>query len=359
MEITRRLVLYEKDDTILQIYGSYNEPLFVLSELCRVINRTIGVQQDRIIDHVNASCKKLLRIVDCNQEFVFLTYNGFKELIDNTQGFEGLNELFNSVSQEIEFDRRLQLALKEKDEELCMLRGKMYEEIEKTGHVYVIRTDSLNMYKVGKTNDLKKRIRGLQTGNASDIEVLLDFRTNNSHLLESAVHDILAKYRCNGNREFFNCDPEYIKLIVRIVGTTLDTLKSSYKHISSELLIEHLQQNLDTVINTTRKNEANQKVYMRDDKAVDNFQSWLDKNIESGGDDDGLKLKDICEIYSGKTSIHSSLSTMYRKEIENHIRSKYTDIKSRYSVVKVNGKSYKGWKGLRFKNGLDKNLQNQ
>jgi len=47
--------------------------------------------------------------------------------------------------------------------------------------------------------------------------------------------------RCNSNREFFDCDPEYIKSIITVVGSTIDTLKSCYKHISNDELTSRLQ----------------------------------------------------------------------------------------------------------------------
>ena len=73
-------------------------------------------------------------------------------------------------------------------------KEKTYEEIEKTGHIYVIKTDGGT--KVGKTKDtVNKRIRGLQTGNVDNIQVLLDFKTSNPDLLEKNVHYILDRYR--------------------------------------------------------------------------------------------------------------------------------------------------------------------
>ena len=108
-----------------------------------------------------------------------------------------------------------QKMLEEKELELIKYKEKIYEEIEKTGHIYVIKTDGGT--KVGKTKDaVKKRIKGLQTGNMNDIEMLLDFKTSNADLLEKSVHYILDRYRCNSNREFFDCDIDYIKIVVNV-----------------------------------------------------------------------------------------------------------------------------------------------
>jgi hypothetical protein len=72
------------------------------------------------------------------------------------------------------------------------------EEKEQELHICVIKTDGGT--KVGKTKDaVNKRIRGLQTGNVNNIEILLDFKTSNPDLLEKCAHYILDRYRCNSN----------------------------------------------------------------------------------------------------------------------------------------------------------------
>ncbi|MEY3422660.1 MAG: hypothetical protein RIR48_2985, partial [Bacteroidota bacterium] len=111
---------------------------------------------------------------------------------------------------------------------MTYFKEKTYEEIEKTGHIYVIRTDGGT--KVGKTKDaVTKRIRGLQTGNVNEIQILMDYQTSNADLLERCVHYILDRYRCNSNREFFDCNVNYIQMVVRICGKVIDTLKSSFQ----------------------------------------------------------------------------------------------------------------------------------
>lgn len=125
--------------------------------------------------------------------------------------------------------------LKQTHNELQALKDKTYEEIIKNGHVYIIKCDG--GIKVGKTKlPVNKRIKGLQTGNVDDIEILFDCETNNADLLERCVHDILYKYRCKSNREFFDCDVEYIKMIIEYTNTTFNTMKSTYQNITKEEL---------------------------------------------------------------------------------------------------------------------------
>ena len=75
------------------------------------------------------------------------------------------------------------------------------------------------------------------------------------------------------------------------------------------------------------------------------FYNWLDENIEKK-EGSLLQVKDVCELFLGKSKIHSKESSKYKKEIEKYIKEKYTSLQWEYSVVKIDNKCYKGWKDL-------------
>jgi hypothetical protein len=86
--------------------------------------------------------------------------------------------------------------------ELQKIQDLSYEPVEKNETVYIFSTDVDGVYKVGLTkNTASKRKSGLQTGNVNDIKVLFEYKTHNCKILESVVHYLLDRYRCNSNRE--------------------------------------------------------------------------------------------------------------------------------------------------------------
>jgi len=109
------------------------------------------------------------------QEVTFLTEQGLYKLLMRSR--KKIAEQFQDwVCEVVEETRRkgkydieeklklkeleYQKQLEEKDQELLQYKEKTYEEIEKTGHIYVIKTDG--GIKVGKTKDIvQKRIKGL------------------------------------------------------------------------------------------------------------------------------------------------------------------------------------------------------
>ena len=59
-----------------------------------------------------------------------------------------------------------------KDIEIKNLKNQTYEEIDKNNHIYIFTTDKPNIFKCGRTNDIKKRKASLQTGNVDNIITL-------------------------------------------------------------------------------------------------------------------------------------------------------------------------------------------
>ncbi|KAJ3088288.1 hypothetical protein HK102_009106 [Quaeritorhiza haematococci] len=152
--------------------------------------------------------------------------------------------------------RALQQQLERQAKELERYKNKTYKPVEKNGYVYVIRTDG--GIKVGQTKGpVHDRIKGMQTGNASNIEVLFSFATRNPKLLEQIVHYILNRYRQEPKREFFDCDPDFIKMVISLAGETIDMLKSCYEHISTNALIRKVNENLGTTISDIPKKSNN------------------------------------------------------------------------------------------------------
>jgi len=177
----------------------------------------------------------------------------------------------------------------------------------------------------------------------NDIEVLLDFETSNPDLLEKCVHYILDRYRCNSNREFFDCDVNYIKTILEICGNVIDTLKSTYQHISKEELVEKLKSNgVEIDIEDVNECDSNEQVN-------NDFYKWLEENI---GINTGsiLKLQDTIEVYIGK-KISTRQLGKYRKEMEKYIKERYKNVDWEYKQFWIGDIKYKGWQNLQI---LDK-----
>ena len=255
-------------------------------------------------------------------------------------------EVIEEIRKKGKYDLEEKLLLKEqkliqKEQELKYYKELTYEEVEKTGYNYILSTDKPGIYKEGLAKDPKKRIKGLQTGNVDDIQILFEYPTSNPALLESFVHFVLDRYRCNSNREHFRCDLEYMKTVIKLAGKMIDTLKSSFHTISKEELLEKLE--MDIYI---EENDEPIEVVSQENNE---FINWCNENIIYK-ENSILKLSEICELFLGK-KVSSRISTKYKKEFEKYIK----DHKEQFNYINhlkqdshYNNQKYNGWLHLSF-----------
>lgn len=357
------LIVKQFEKLNINIYGTYEEPLFKGKE----IGDLLGIKKIRkTMENLDEQCKILKGAPTGGglQEQWFLTEDGIYELlfISRKPIAKEFRIWVRNIIKEIrlkgkcDLEEKLKIKdqqLQEKELELIKYKEKVYEEIEKTGHIYVIKTDGGT--KVGKTKDaVKKRIKGLQTGNMNDIQVLLDFKTSNADLLEKTVHYILERYRCNSNREFFDCDVEFIKTIVEICGKVVDTLKSCYHQISKEEILNKLKSSINLEIDANHTDDISESALARQSSDMtaltqqSDLYNWLNNNIEQNKNCI-LRLKKICELYTNTNNVHARLSNKVRLEIESWIKANYKDINHQYKDSFLNGERYRGWVGLKLK----------
>jgi prophage antirepressor-like protein len=364
------LMVKQFENLNITIYGTYENPLFKAKDIGDLL--CIKNVRDTILK-LDDLCKIKINVgttdVGNKSDTWFLTEDGVYELLFISRKpiakefriwvrniikeirLKGKYDLEEQLKlKDIETQRLLEeknQQLQEKELELIKYKEKVYEEIEKTGHIYVIKTDGGT--KVGKTKDaVKKRIKGLQTGNMNDIQVLLDFKTSNADLLERTVHYILDRYRCNSNREFFDCDVDFIKTVVETIGKVIDTLKSCYQQITKEQILTKLSENGIKINLEINSETGSEKTFVNEEKEESELYNWLNNNIEL--DKNGiLKLKKICELYLDTDTIYPKLSNKIRLEIESWIKTKFKHLNFQYKDSYLNGERYRGWIGLKLK----------
>ena len=365
------LMVKQFENLNITIYGTYENPLFKAKD----IGDLLGIDKIRkTIENLDNECKIKINaptggVGTNNSDTWFLTEDGLYEVlfISRKPIAKQFKVWVRNVIKEIrlkgKYDLEEQLKLKdietqrlleekekqlqEKELELIKYKEKVYEEIEKTGHIYVIKTDGGT--KVGKTKDaVKKRIKGLQTGNMNDIQVLLDFKTSNADLLERTVHYILDRYRCNSNREFFDCDVNFIKTVVETIGKVIDTLKSCYQQITKEQILTKLSENGIKINLEINSETGSEKTFVNEEKEESELYNWLNNNIEPTKNGI-LRLKKICELYLDTDNVHAKLSNKIRLEIEKWIKTRYKNLNYQYKDSCLHGERYRGWIGLKLK----------
>jgi len=199
--------------------------------------------------------------------------------------------------------------LQQKEQELLCYKELVYEEVDKIEIVYVFSTDKIGVYKIGKTINLKGRKSSSNTLLTDDIQIVFHIKTNCCKLVEEIVHFVLHRYRSNSNRELFRCDLNYIKTVIKIVASTVDTLKSSFHTISQEDIFERLNEKISTNYVGPPPEEQSK------------FHNWMEANILlSNKTTDYIELKTICETFLERENVPPKVSSKLKQEVEKFIK---------------------------------------
>jgi hypothetical protein len=88
--------------------------------------------------------------------------------------------------------------------------------------IYIASTDVLkeqNLFKIGKTKNLKQRMRALGTGHTGCFKIHFVHECQNARQLELYIHKSLKNWRVATNREFFHMDlNEVIFRVMDLIG---------------------------------------------------------------------------------------------------------------------------------------------
>ena len=284
-------ILLQKDfeGSLTKIYGTLEEPLFNVDEVTSKFNTKNAKEKLEDFDDMEI-CKNGRMFTECGL-YRFLEFSK-----------KDINKRFKKwVISEIRKARKehkdkleatevaYRLKLQTKEEEILRYKDQIYEEAEKKEHLYLIRTDG--GYKIGRTkNTVKSRIKGMQTGNVDDIEIIFDCATCNAFILEKLVHALLDKYRCRSNREFFKCNVEYMIAVIKMSGALVNTITSSYCNIPLPDLLTKLRENgLD--VEKNKEEEEQRKL-----ASTDAIANILFKNFEKGKVDDYIRMTHIKKV---------------------------------------------------------------
>ncbi|PNH12557.1 hypothetical protein TSOC_000470 [Tetrabaena socialis] len=92
---------------------------------------------------------------------------------------------------------------------------------DSAGYIYVLRAsaDRDSVYKIGRTQDLNKRLATYNTGTADGVEVVFKFRTEAHKATEACVKAMLREKQYRKYREVYQADIDMIKAIIQSRGT--------------------------------------------------------------------------------------------------------------------------------------------
>lgn len=192
-----------------------------------------------------------------------LLYNSKKDIAKKFRKWAGniLDDIIFNESQELkrqleEHEQKLlekDKVIEEKEKLIEDLQKPPFYTVPKSQWVYIFQEickKGQNIYKVGLTKKcVDKRKKSYKTYASDGFEEVYKYKTHNCYLLESIVKQLLYKYRYGhesekGGTEYYQANIEYIKNIIKISGSIIDSLYGTNDNITSDDFIKHINTNL-------------------------------------------------------------------------------------------------------------------
>lgn len=288
--ISNELILQKQFQHLnIKVYGTFEKPLFKAKD----IGDLLEIKNIReIIKNYNNKQRCDVCLTDAigrSQETNMLTEQGLYKILMRSRKpiAEQFQDWVCEVIEEIRLNstKNLEEKLNYQEKQLSYYKELTFEQVNLNETSYVFSTDIDGVYKIGKTDKptAKKRAQQLQTACVEEIQILYEYHTCNSLLLEKTVHYILERYRCNSNREHFRCKLDYIKMIINLVGKVINTCKSSYQTITYDQLKEKIEMDIPIIVNTNEniKNNNNKNSKKNDNTLYLNEQlEYISQKID-------------------------------------------------------------------------------
>lgn len=194
---------------------------------------------------------------------IMLTPDCFKELcmLSKSEKAKGVRKYY--ITAESLLRDSFEQIINNLNIELGLIKKNIKKPIEIIGgHIYILKalnTTQKNMFKLGNSDDMKKRLRTYNSGNANNIEPLFIMKVDDINMVEGCIKNIAKEYQYIKNKEVYNIDFEFLKkLCVKC--------KNFIKQLENEFInnTKKTKNKLKTIINYKKDN--NSPIYMIIDK---------------------------------------------------------------------------------------------
>jgi phage anti-repressor protein len=163
---------------------------------------------------------------------IMLTPDCFKELcmLSKSEKAKGVRKYY--IIAEGLLRDHFELIVNNLNKELGLIKNNIKKPIEVIGgHIYILKaqnTTQKDMYKLGNSNNMKKRLRTYNTGNANNIEPLFVIKVDNIKMVEGCIKNIANEYQYRKNKEVYNIDFKFLQKLCIKCKNFIDQLTKEF-----------------------------------------------------------------------------------------------------------------------------------
>lgn len=201
---------------------------------------------------------KILVTPDCFKDICMISMT--EKAKDVRFYYKTVEKLLIDYYQDIQFNLQKELGL--------VKNNQKPKNDPKGGHVYILQaqnTTQKDMFKVGNSEEMKKRFRTYNTGNANDINPLFVMKVKDINGVEKCIKNIAKQYQYRKNKEVYQIDFRMLQSMYKNCKDFMERSNEMYNKDSKKF-----KDNLIVI----------KKDYKKKDKQKGGFYMIVDKQLD-------------------------------------------------------------------------------
>jgi phage anti-repressor protein len=178
-----------------------------------------------------------------NEKIYMLTPDCTKMILQLTKSKKG-NEVRRYF---IEIEKMLykykDLIIKNLSNELELVKNNQKSKLDiKKNKIYIFKAlnTNLTLYKIGRANDLKIRLKSHNSPLANDLKVLYEYETENIKQVETCIKALMKHAQYRKYKEVFQIDINIIKKFIKQCDNDINLVKEYVKNQNDEELFMYI-----------------------------------------------------------------------------------------------------------------------
>jgi len=168
-----------------------------------------------------------------NEKIYMLTPDCAKMILQSTKSKKG-NEVRHYF---IEIEKMLykykDLIIKNLTKELNLVKNNQKPKIDnKIKKIYIFKAlnTELTLYKIGRSKNLKNRLKSHNSPLANDLELIFEYETNNLKQVETCIKALMKNAQYRKYKEVFQIDLDIIKKFIKECDNNINLVKEHIKN---------------------------------------------------------------------------------------------------------------------------------
>jgi phage anti-repressor protein/predicted GIY-YIG superfamily endonuclease len=187
------------------------------------LKKTLKKSYIKDVDYTISKIIKLKGKGGQTNEIIMLTIDCFKMLCQSTQSKKGKDVRRYFIDVEKLLNKYKSYIIEGLEDKVKLLQKNRKPKINpQKGVIYVFRTPDTpenNLYKIGRTIDLKKRLQSHSSGLSEDIDVLFIQEVDDVNKIEKCAKEAMKKFQYRKYKEVYQVNIDVIKFIIKNCDT--------------------------------------------------------------------------------------------------------------------------------------------